>query len=165
VRVFYVDASALVKRYSLEVGTPLMNHLFSRVPRNNITLLNVGIAEVVAVFTRKRNAGKLTPAAFAQALIDFGAEVVDSPDVGKLHLDDSVVKGALPLIVAHSLNGTDGIILRSALTFALALRADGNDIVVVTADQRLLKAAQAEGLESFDPETQTQADLDSLIGP
>ena len=36
-------------------------------------------------------------------------------------------------------------------------------IVVVTSDKRLLKACQAEGLTIFDPETQSQADLDALI--
>ena len=30
--LFWLDASALVKRYIVETGTPLMNHLYARVP-------------------------------------------------------------------------------------------------------------------------------------
>ena len=41
----------------------------------------------------------------------------------------------------------------------------GDDLVLVASDQRLLRAAQAEGLVTFDPETQSQADLDALLMP
>jgi hypothetical protein len=36
---------------------------------------------------------------------------------------------------------------------------------LVASDQRLLRAAQAEGLPTFDPETQDQAALGALTGP
>jgi hypothetical protein len=45
------------------------------------------------------------------------------------------------------------------------LRAAGNDLVLVARDRRLLRAAQAEGLLTFDPENQTEPELDILIGP
>jgi hypothetical protein len=35
----------------------------------------------------------------------------------------------------------------------------------VASDQRLLRAAQAEGLLTFDPEVQSQVELDVLLGP
>ena len=40
-----------------------------------------------------------------------------------------------------------------------------NSLVLVVTDRRLLRAAQAEGLLTFDPETQTQAELDAFLGP
>jgi hypothetical protein len=69
------------------------------------------------------------------------------------------------LIVAHSINSTDAVTLRSALAIARKLRAGGDDLVLVASDQRLLRAAQAEGLSTFDPETQDQAALAVFIGP
>jgi len=36
-------------------------------------------------------------------------------------------------------------------------------LVLVTSDQRLLRAAQAEGVLTFDPTTQTESDLDALL--
>ena len=55
--------------------------------------------------------------------------------------DNALVTAALPLIEAHSINGTDSIILRSALDLATHLHTDGKGLVRVASDQRLLKAA------------------------
>src|SRR5262249_7930367 len=147
------DASALAKRYAPEPGTPLVNHLFARVPLDRMTLLNVGMAEVVSVLVRKRNAGGISHPAFSQALVDIGVEIMRSPVVGKVVADDAVVTAALPLLEKHALNATDSLVLRSALDLAAHLRSGGDDVVLVSSDQRLLRAAQAEGLLTFDPET------------
>jgi predicted nucleic acid-binding protein len=165
VRSFCLDASALAKRYAAEVGTPLMNHLFTQVPPSRMSLFNVGIAEVVSLLVRKKNAGLLTAATCAQALIEVENELIRSPNLNRFTADDALVTDALPLIQKHSINSTDAIVLRSALDLAVPLRAAGDDLVLVASDQRLLRAAQAEGLATFNPETQTQADLDALLAP
>ena len=41
---------------------------------------------------------------------------------------------------------------------------DGHDLVLVTSDKRLLKAALAEGLVTFNPDAQTQAELEVGLG-
>lgn len=163
-RFFYADASALAKRYTAEVGTPLLNHLFVNVAPDRVYVLNVGIAEVVAVLVRKKNAGQLPPAALAQALVEFKAEIILPPGLHRIVADNALVFAALPLIEAHSVNATDAVVLRSALDLTVDLRKTGDDVVLVASDQRLLRAAQAEGLTTFDPETQNQADLNALLG-
>jgi hypothetical protein len=55
--------------------------------------------------------------------------------------------------------------LRIALDLVSAFRSRGDDLVLVAADRRLLQAARAEGLVVFDPETQTQTELDMLLAP
>jgi hypothetical protein len=60
VQFFFLDASALAKRYAPEVGTPLINHLLTRVPLDRLYLLNVGMAEVLSLLVRKKNAGQLS---------------------------------------------------------------------------------------------------------
>jgi predicted nucleic acid-binding protein len=162
---FYLDASATTKRYTREAGTPLVNSLFNRVPAARLHVLNVGIAEVVSVLVRKRNTSQLTPVRFGQALIELHAELVHSTSLNILETTNALVISALPLIETHSINGTDAIILRSALNLASSLRLGGEDLVLVASDQRLLRAAQAAGLKTFDPETQTQTDLDALLPP
>jgi hypothetical protein len=78
---------------------------------------------------------------------------------------NGLVTTALPLIEADSINATDAIILRLALNLAARLRLAGNDLVLMASDQRLLRAAQSEGLLIFNPEVQSQAELDALRGP
>ncbi|MBI1930633.1 hypothetical protein HYR99_41105 [Candidatus Poribacteria bacterium] len=66
-------------------------------------------------------------------------------------------------IEKYSLNATDAFILCSVLEAAAALRLGGNNLVLISSDQRLLQAAQAEGLVTFNPETDSQAQLDTLL--
>jgi hypothetical protein len=165
VRFFFLDASALAKRYAIEVGTPLINHLLTRVPLDRLYPFNVGIAEVQSLLVRKKNVGLLLPADYSQALVEFGAEIVYSKIVHKLVAGNALVPTVLPLIEVHSINATDAIILRLALNLAVRMRSVGDDLILVGSDQRLLRAAQAEGLLTFNPETQSQVELDALLGP
>ncbi len=92
-------------------------------------------------------------------------EIVPNSGPRKVDADAALAVDALPLIATHSVNGTDAMILRSALDIATTHRVDGDDLVLVTSDQRLLRAAQAEGLVTFNPETQDQTALAALLGP
>ena len=76
---------------------------------------------------------------------------------------ESQIAASWELIVTHSINSTDAIILRCALDSAIELRGDGDDLILVATDTRLLRAAQAEYLHTFNPETDSQAILDTFI--
>lgn len=162
VRSFFLDASALVKRFVPEAGTPVINHLFATVTAERLMMLTLGIAEVVSVLVRKRNDGRITQAIFSQAMLTFGTEVVSSSELKKVDLNSGLIAASIPLIDAHALNSTDAIVLRSALDVGAALRAGGDDLALVASDQRLLRAAAAEGLATLNPETETTASLDEL---
>lgn len=95
---FYWDASALVKRYAPEIGTPLVNYLFSKVAVDRMKCLTLAIGEVISVFVRKKNAGVIPEDAGLQAMIDFRAEVIDSAGFKLTVLDDGLVFASLPLI-------------------------------------------------------------------
>src|SRR5437773_585432 len=162
---FCLDGSALAKRYVPENGSALVDFGLDNVAEQRIYLLNVGYVEVVSVLVRKKNAGMLSDAQFRQALLDFEREVIQSPGKHLLAFDNSVATDALALVVKHSVNSTDAIVLRVALDIAQHLRGRGDDLVLVASDQRLVRAAQAEGLVTFNPEIQDQAALAVLVGP
>jgi predicted nucleic acid-binding protein len=160
-----MDASALVKRYVVETGTDSVNHVFHRIPLDRMHFVSVGLTEVVSVLVRKRNAGRMPAGSFCNGYLAFQDEICP-PNVGrKIAVGDGLAIRAFPLVDRHSINATDAIILLSAIDIAAALRANGDDLVLVASDQRLLRAAQAEGLATFDPETQSAADLDAILGP
>jgi predicted nucleic acid-binding protein len=161
----YLDASALAKRYAMEVGTPVMNHLFRRTPLDRMIILAVGMAEVISIMVRKHNGGRITTAIYQQGLKDFRNEVSAGSGVRIIHIDAVLVESAYDFIERYSVNSTDAILLRSALDLAALLRPAGDDLLLVASDLRLLKAAQAEGLTTFNPETQSAADLDAMLGP
>jgi predicted nucleic acid-binding protein len=162
---FFLDGSALAKRYVAERGTPLVDHLLNHVAADRLIVLNVGFAEVVSILVRRKNAGLLSGATFSQAVIHLGREIIHAPNLRKVEPTNPLVIAALNYIEKHSINSTDAIVLHAALGIAQVLRNSGDDLVLVASDQRLLRAAQAEGLTTFDPETQDQAALAALIGP
>jgi predicted nucleic acid-binding protein len=141
-----------------------VNHLFRRVTRDDMMCLTLGILEVISIFVRKKNASVVPHTTFNQAMTDFRSEVIDAANFTKIPATDSLINTAASLVAKHSLNATDAVILRSVLDLVVVLRATGDDRVLVTSDQRLLRAAQVEGVLTFNPETQTEGDLDALLG-
>jgi predicted nucleic acid-binding protein len=162
---FFLDASALAKRYSLEDGADQVDHLFGKVPRNRLMCLLLGAAEVLSVLVRRRNGGRLSASSFSQGVVNLHAEIIEATDFQTLPAENDLIIAALPFLERYSVNSTDAIVLRLALDFADQFHSSGNNLVLVTSDQRLLRAAQAEGLLTFNPETQSQTDLDALLGP
>jgi hypothetical protein len=107
----------------------------------------------------------MSQAYFVQALVNFDGEIVHASKICKVSVTRRLVTTSFPLIVAHSINSTDALTLKSALAIARKLRSGGNDLVFVASDQRLLRAAGAEGLNGFNPESQGHPALTPLLGP
>jgi predicted nucleic acid-binding protein len=162
-RHFLLDASALGKRYLEEAGSANVNYLFGNVPVERLSCLKLGTLEIVSILVRAKNRGDLSPQLLTQASVDFRQEILDSKAFTRLDASDDVIAAAPVFIYQYSLNGTDALLLQRALRYASELKVAGNELVVVAADLRLLKAAQAEGLATFNPETMSQAELDALL--
>ncbi len=154
---FYYDASALVKRYSQELGSNKVNFLFTNVPHNRLMCLTLGAVEIIWVLVRKRNDGRLTHPDFRQAGINLDYEVIDNQsDFRTISVPNSLIWRSMSLIETYSLNSVDAIVLRSALDIAAARRGIGDELVLVASDQRLLRAANSENLLVFNPETHSE---------
>jgi predicted nucleic acid-binding protein len=162
---FFLDGSALAKRYVIEVGSPLIHSLLDNVSASRLIVLNIGFAEVMSILVRRKNAGKLSLALFSQGLIELSQEIIHSPSLRKVEPTNSLVIASLAHISKHSVNSTDAIALHAAIGLAQNVRTRGDDLVLVASDQRLLRAAQAERLATFNPESQDQAALAALMGP
>jgi len=162
---FYLDASALAKRYVPEKGSAQVDTILDKVSSDRIRLLNIGAGEVVSILVRKRNGGELSITEFKQAVASFDAEILGTTGVTRTSVTSRLVTSSFSLIVAHSINSTDALILKSALTVARKSRRPGDDLVLAASDQRLVRAVQAEGLVTFNAETQDHAALAALVGP
>ena len=160
---FYFDASALAKRYSHESGSNLVNFLFDRAPLERLKCLTLGGLEVFWILVRKRNDGRITANSFSQAVVNLNSEVLADDSDFELLLPSSLLSEAMDLIDRHSINSTDALILCSALEVGQRLRSQGDDLVLVASDRRLLRAASAEGMPIFNPETESQQVLSALI--
>ena len=159
----YFDASVLVKRYSVEDGTELVNELFRLLPAAQMTCAMIGLLEIISVLVRKRNDGRLSPTLFAQMMVELNEEIIASEDFSLASVDDELILAALGLIAQHNINATDAIILRSCLNLQQVLQTQGHRLILWSCDKRLLRAAQQEGVEVFDPEIESKAQLTALL--
>ncbi len=161
---FYFDASALVKRYTRESGSDKILFLFPNVPLARLSCLTIGAMEVFWICVRKRNDGRITDRQFERAVTHLRREVINSQsDFKTISVPDSLVWDSMNLIEIHSLNSVDAMVLRSALNIAAELRSTDDRLVLVASDQRLLRAAQTEGLQIFNPEIDSQQTLADWI--
>ncbi|MDE0555837.1 MAG: type II toxin-antitoxin system VapC family toxin [Candidatus Poribacteria bacterium] len=154
---FYFDASGLVKRYTEEVGSDKIDFLFQNVPLNRLMCLAIGVAEVFSICVRKRNDGRITRHHFDQAIGYLDTEVINTASAFEtVPAQNVLIWQSIRLMDIHSINSVDAILLCSALDIATNLRNEQNELVLVASDQRLLRAAQSEGLLCFNPETDSQ---------
>ena len=160
---FWLDASACVKRYIVEEGTPLINRLFARVSLDEMFCLLEGIGEIISVIVRRRNRRALTARAFNQAKRLLDDEIIHSEEVELVLPTENQITISWEFIEKHSINSTDAILLQCALDEASERRMSGDNLVLVSSDKRLLSASREEGLITFDPETDDQTTLDFLI--
>lgn len=155
------DASALAQRYAPEIGQQTVNALFTAVPRAQMITTVLSYSETCGALVRKRNGGALDGATFSVARSALRAEVIDDPDFGVLAVEFGDILGGIDLIDRHNLNSADASILVSFLSFAQAQPAA--TFCIVAADQRLLRAAQAEGLRTLNPELLAPADVPAFL--
>jgi len=149
-QTFYLDASALVKRYVGEIGSVWVESLCTDKTANTIAIAHFGLVEIAAAFAAKRRGQFITPAEYESALEDLFQDAQSRfrlVSVGRAIIDD-----AIQLTNRQKLRGYDAIHLACAL--ALNRPLVDNDLPTLTfvaADDNLLTAAAAEGLPIDNP--------------
>ena len=161
--LFYFDASALAKAYIDEKGTAIVERILENTSEKQWRVLTLGLLETISIFVRKKNSGAITPAFFQSTLQTFTEEFLENLRVFKVEATNALCVAAVPLIQKHSINSTDAVVLRSALDIAAHERRQGNELILVTADKRLVTATKAEGLQVINPETATLAEIEKLL--
>lgn len=150
VRVFYLDASALVKRYFVETGSAWVESLCANEVSHAIAIAHFGLVETAAAFAAKRRGQFITPAEHEAALADLLRDAdrrYRLVKVAPLTIDE-----AIQLTRRRKLRGYDAIHLACALALNRPLVDSGlPSLTFVAADDDLLAAAAAEGLPVDNP--------------
>ena len=144
--IYYLDASAWVKRYYQEVGTQWVQGLFAH--NETIACATLGMIEVMATLSRKRKAREIAMSQFklkAQELEDDWKRFI------QIQMTSEVVDNAKELTKKLALRGSDAIHLSSALLLQRRFLGKDDRLIVVTSDYELKKAAKSTGLTDIDP--------------
>ena len=150
VMVYYLDASALVKRYTTETGSGWVIALCQPATGTLIATGRITKAEAAAAFASKLRQGGLSQTHYTQALQDLIHDFAHQYLM--VEIDQTLVDLAVDLTQRQKLRGYDAVQLAAALTLhGLLTQAAFVPLVFVAADDDLLEAARGEGLATDNP--------------
>lgn len=136
---YFLDSSALVKRYVQEPGSLSVRRLFSH--RRVVAVCRITYAEAVAAFARRSREGEFSPAQLAQIVRRLEEDLADF-EVAEVRQN---TMSFIPALCArHALRGYDAV----QLSAALSVRQAGIAVDFWTMDLALRDAALAEGLRA-----------------
>jgi len=146
---YYLDSSALIKRYLAETGTNWVQGLHNDLVQIIVTA-DLARVEAAAAFARKLREGAIAQGTYRRVRDQFAEEAPKRYRIVPISFER--VDEAIELTGRHKLRGYDAVHLACALYVNRALLASNLPaLVFVAADDILLKAAQAEGLPTENP--------------
>jgi predicted nucleic acid-binding protein len=150
---YYLDTSALVKRYFAEVGTGWMLALTDPAAGHLLFTGRLTGPEVLAAVWRKRRAGEVAVADAVRAEALFLADWQGQYQI--VEIDPPIADRAMRLIGGQTLFAYDAVHLATALTVNEALLHNQQPpLTIVAADGRLFRAARAMHGHVANPEAQ-----------
>jgi len=150
VTVYFLDSSALVKRYIAEVGTAWVQMLADTDAGNSLFIARIAWVEVLSAFARRQREGVLN-AAEVDDLVDlFRTDLIEQYQV--VEIAPTLAETAGRLIVQYPLRAYDAVQLAAALQIQAVLsQAENSALMFLSADERLLTVASTVGLATENP--------------
>jgi hypothetical protein len=150
VSYYYLDASALVKRYVDEVGSDWLRGIIASGQPALLFTSRMTIVEVVSAFARRAREGSLSSAELVIARDAFRGDCLNEYQIMPPTM--TVIDLACVLLEQHPLRAYDATHLATALSAQQFLATQGYPpLTFLSADDRLNRAATAEGLEVDNP--------------
>ena len=150
VNIYFLDSSALIKRYVVEIGSPWIKMLTDSQTGNSLLLVSITWVEVLSAFARRQREGGITAAEVAALIAKFRSEFNSRYRV--IEFDLALVERAGELIIQYPLRAYDAVQLASALRVqSLLTSIPDTQLIFVSADNRLLDIAQSAGFAIDNP--------------
>ena len=147
---YFLDSSALVKRYAAETGSAWVENLTDPRSDNRIYVAAITHVEVIAAIARKKKGLLLSATAAAAAIARFENDL--QTDLRVFDLTPNVITIAARLAEKHALRGYDAVQLAVALEINAARTARRlTSLMLISSDVELNTAAQSEQLLTDDP--------------
>jgi predicted nucleic acid-binding protein len=150
VDIYFLDSSALIKRYVTETGSDWLTNLIEPTSGNRIYVARITAVEVVSAIKRRELSGNLNAAEANASLTRFRREIV--ANYRSVDISARLLSRAMNLAEAHALRGYDAVQLAAALEIYDQSQSVGwSTPKLISADLALNIAAVAEGLSVDDP--------------
>ncbi len=151
---YFLDSSALVKRYITEAGSAWVIDICTSAATNPLFVVRIVGAEVVAAIVRCERRGDVSPTEAANAQTSFRQDY--EAGFNFIEVTPALIASAMRLVERHGLRGYDAVQLAAALEAKSAFAR--MPLTFVAADQNLLAAAKIENLNTENPVNRTIID-------
>jgi predicted nucleic acid-binding protein len=141
---YYLDTSALAKRYHVERGTTRLDMVFAE-PDATLIIASITIAELTSAIVLKHEQGEVSQEALLRTLSKFSEDLI--AEFWILDIERHHIHQAQELILR------DGLRTLDSLQLSLLLVTKALSLIFLCSDRRLLAAARAEGITVHDPST------------
>lgn len=150
VNVYFLDSSALLKRYVPEIGSALVQSIANPQNQNRLFVAHITWVEICSAVARRQREGSVSDVHANQILMalraHWGAQYFTAA------IDKTIIDLAGQLVKKHPLRAYDAVQLASALSIRDEIKLpSGASFHFLTADDRLLEIAQAENLLVDNP--------------
>lgn len=155
------DASALVKAYTDEDGTP---NVKGALGIHNVWgfVTDFVILEVITAFGKKLRSGQISKHRYRVALDAFRRDL--RSEFNRLIVEERTLEQSHQLAEKYHRLGTSAMdILHLASAHRAAALCHPHPLVMLCADKPLIQAARAEGFGVYNPESHPQSALRSAL--
>jgi predicted nucleic acid-binding protein len=147
---YYLDSSALIKRYIDELGSDWLRATLGAQPLPAIVIVHLVIVEVTSALTRRMREGTLTSANYARVQDAFRSDCLHEYEI--ITAVGDIIDQANLLLERYPLRAYDAVHLATAVVANQQLLANNlSPLIFLSADDRLNDAAYAEGLMVDNP--------------
>lgn len=148
--VFYLDTSAVLKRYRTEKGTDIVTQLYEgATPRDVLLTSSFTCLEVESVAARALKGRVLSQHAYDALLGSFSSDLDEY--ITLLPSSRQNIADEIGAARTYALRPADAVHLAAGKAADAFIKSD-EGFMFVASDKELLTAAQAAGMETLNPE-------------
>lgn len=150
--IYYLDTSAVMKRYRTEIGSDVVRELFERLTDSDkLTTSYLTLLEVNSTATRLLKGRVITQVAYETVLIQLSQDIPNY-DVTLVPVQNELIDRTMGIAREYSLRSLDSIHFASAM-IANEMSPGTQDVYMVSADRDLIAACESYGIPTLNPQS------------
>ena len=155
--IYYLDTSALMKRYISEPGSDVIRELFEKLSDSDeLTTSYLTLLEVNSTAARLLKGRAITRGHYRRMLNQLTRDIAYYR-VRVVPVQNELIDGAIPIALGYSLRSLDAIHFASAIASGSLL--SGQSLYMVSADHEIIAACEAHGIPALNPQSNDALDL------
>lgn len=147
--IYFIDSSALVKRYVNEIGSGYTLGIFDPSLNNEVFVVAITGVEIIAAVARRMRGGSINPTDSTVLCNQFRNDY--QTDYQIVEITENIITQAMQFAETYALRGYDAVQLAAAYTVNQLCSASGLSLTFMSADSELNTAASSESLIVHNP--------------